>query len=51
MDIHKNFIQAAAMDNEGNLVREQKFKSNKVEITHFIQKIDALQTKLAIKAT
>ena len=51
MDIHKNFIQAAAMDKEGNLVREQKFKSNKAEITHFIQKIDALQIKAAIEAT
>ena len=29
MDIHKDFIQAVAMDKHGNILKEQKFETEK----------------------
>jgi transposase len=51
MDIHKNFIQAAAMDEQGNIIREQKFKSTKDGIKQFVNSLDAQQIHAAIEAT
>ena len=39
MDIHKNFIQAAAMDPAGNIIKEQQFKSDGKEIKRFIHSL------------
>ena len=39
MDIHKNFIQAAAMVENGNTINEKKFKSKKEEIKRFIHSL------------
>jgi transposase len=51
MDIHKNFIQAAALDEEGNVIKEQKFKSNEEEIKRFFQNLNAQKVNAAIEAT
>lgn len=51
MDIHKNFIQAAAMDEEGNVIKEQKFKSDGDEIKRFIQSFKTQKIHAAIEAT
>ena len=50
MDIHKNFIQAAAMDENGTIIKEQKFKSNKNEIKRFINSIKTQRIQAAIEA-
>ena len=41
MDIHKNFIQAAAMDEHGNILKEQKFKSDIDGIRRFVNGLDS----------
>ena len=51
MDIHKNFIQAAAMDEQGNIIKEQKFKSTKDDIKQFVNNLNAQQIHAAIEAT
>jgi transposase len=52
MDIHKNFIQAAAMDENGNIIKEQKIKSNKEEIKGFIHNLkNPEKVQAAIEAT
>jgi transposase len=51
MDIHKNFIQTAAMDENGNIIKEQKIKSNKEEIKRFIHTLKNQKIKAAIEAT
>lgn len=51
MDIHKNFIQAAAMDEQGNIIKEQKFKSTGEGIRQFVKSLDAQQIHTAIEAT
>ena len=51
MDIHKNFIQAAAMDEEGNIVKEQQFKSDEKEIKRFIHSLKTQKIHAAIEAT
>lgn len=51
MDIHKNFVQAAAMDEQGNILKEQKFKSTKEDIKQFINSLDAQQIYAAIEST
>lgn len=51
MDIHKNFIQAAAMDEHGNILKEQKFKSDIDGIRRFVNGLDSEKIKAAIEAT
>jgi transposase len=51
MDIHKNFIQAAAMDEQGNILREQKLKTTRDNIKQFINSLDTKQIHAAIEAT
>jgi transposase len=51
MDIHKNFIQAAAMDEKGNILQEQKFNSTIAEINRFIEGLDTQKIKAAIEST
>jgi transposase len=51
MDIHKNFIQATAMDEQGNILKEQKFKSTGDGIKQFVNSLDAQQIHAAIEAT
>jgi len=51
MDIHKNFIQAAAMDEQGNILREQKFKTTRDNIKQFINSLDTKHIHAAIEAT
>ena len=51
MDIHKNFIQATAMDKDGNILQEQKFKSNINGIRRFVNGLDGENIKAAIEAT
>jgi len=52
MDIHKNFIQAAAMDENGDIIKEQKIKSNKEEIKRFICNLkNPEKVQAAIEAT
>ncbi len=51
MDIHKNFIQATAMDEQGNILKEQKFKSDRNEIKCFVQSLKAQKIQAAIEPT
>jgi predicted NBD/HSP70 family sugar kinase len=51
IDIHKNFIQAAAMDENGNTIKEQKIKSDKEEIKRFIHSLKNHNIQAAIEAT
>jgi transposase len=51
MDIHKNFIQAAAMDEAGNLITEQQFKRNAKEIKRFVKSLKTQKIHVAIEAT
>jgi transposase len=51
MDIHKNFIQAAAMDEAGNITKEQQFKSTEKEIKKFIKSLKPNKIHAAIEAT
>ncbi|MBD3207593.1 IS110 family transposase [Candidatus Bathyarchaeota archaeon] len=51
MDIHKNFIQAAALDEQGNIIMEQKFKTNDKEIQRFVKSLKAQKIQAAIEAT
>ena len=51
MDIHKNFIQAAALDEEGNIITEQKFKSDCEAIKRFVKSLNAQKIHAAIEAT
>ena len=51
MDIHKNFIQAAAMDEQGNIIQEQKFKSTEKAIKQFINSLQTQKIQAAIEAT
>ena len=41
MDIHKNFIRAAALDEQGNIIKEQKFKTDEKEIQRFVKSLKA----------
>jgi transposase len=51
MDIHKNFIQAAAMDQAGNLITEQQFKRDAKDIKRFIHSLKTQKIHAAIEAT
>jgi len=51
MDIHKNFIQAAALDEQGNIIKEQKFKTDEKEIQRFVKSLKAKKIRAAIEAT
>jgi len=51
MDIHKNFIQAAAMDDQGTILKEQKFKTTDTEIKRFIQSLNTQKIYAAIEST
>ncbi|MCX6660976.1 MAG: IS110 family transposase [Euryarchaeota archaeon] len=51
MDIHKNFIQAAAMDQTGTIITEQQFKSNAKEIKRFVKSLKTQKIHAAIEAT
>jgi len=51
MDIHKNFIQAAAMDEQGNILKEKKFKTTDSEIKQFIESLKAQKIQAAIEST
>ena len=51
MDIHKNFIQAAAMDEKGTILQEQRFDSDISGIKRFIGNLDATKIKAAIEST
>lgn len=52
MDIHKNFIQAVAMDKDGNILKEQMFKPDLDGIKGFVKEFtDGGKTKAAIEAS
>jgi transposase len=51
MDIHKNFIQAAAMDQAGTIVTEQQFNSTEKDIKRFIHSLKTQTIHAAIEAT
>lgn len=51
MDIHKNFIQATAMDEHGNIQKEQKFKSDINGIRRFVNGLGSENIKAAIEST
>ena len=51
MDIHKNFIQAAAMDKHGNILKEQRIKSDINGVRKFINNLNCEKIKAAIEAT
>ena len=40
MDIHKNFIQATAMDEKGNILKEKRFSSDLQGINDFIKQLN-----------
>ena len=49
MDIHKNFIQACAMDSKGNVLKEQRIGTE--EIKEFIKLFKGNAIKAAIEST
>jgi transposase len=51
MDIHKNFIQAAAMDEAGNIIKEPQFKSDAKDIKRFVKSLKTQKIHAAIEAT
>lgn len=51
MDIHKNFIQAVAMDKHGNILKEGKLETERDEIKTFIKDFDSTDIKAAIEST
>jgi len=51
MDIHKNFIQATAMDEQGNILHEQKFSSDIYGIKRFVESLNSQKIKAAIEST
>jgi transposase len=51
MDIHKNFIQAAAMDETGTIIKEQQFNSTEKDIKRFIKTLKVKNIQAAIEAT
>jgi transposase len=51
MDIHKNFIQAAAMDEAGTIIKEQQFKSDATDIKRFVKSLKTKKIQAAIEAT
>jgi len=51
MDIHKNFIQAVAMDKDGEILKEQMFKPDLDNIRGFVKEFDGGEIKAAIEAT
>jgi len=51
MDIHKNFIQAAALDEQGNIIKEQKLKTDEKEIKRFIETLKPQKIHAAKEAT
>ncbi len=51
MDIHKNFIQAAALDEKGNIIKEQKFTTGEGEIQRFVKSFKTRKIRVAIEAT
>ena len=51
MDIHKNFIQAAVLDEAGTIIKEQQFKSDGEEIKRFVNSLKAQKIQAAIEAT
>ena len=51
MDIHKSFIQAATMDEQGNILREQKFNSDIFGIKRFVENLNTQKIKAALEST
>jgi len=51
MDIHKSFIQAVAMDKEGEVLKEQKIAPDLHYIKGFIKGLDGGRLKAAIEAS
>lgn len=51
MDIHKNFIQACAMDEKGKILNEKRFSSDLQGIAGFIQKLPGEEIFAAIEST
>ena len=37
LDVHKDYLQAAVLDAEGQLVRQQRINNSKEEIANFFQ--------------
>lgn len=48
LDAHKDYLQAAVLDTEGNLVRQQRITNTKDEIADFFQPYD--KAKVAIES-
>jgi predicted NBD/HSP70 family sugar kinase len=51
MDIHKNFIQATAMDEKGNILKEKRFSSDLQVINDFIKQLNCKDIQAAIEST
>lgn len=53
MDIHKNFIQAAAMEEDGSIIEQCRFEPSQEQISRFIQSIATLENRIkaAIEST
>ncbi len=51
MDIHKNFIQAAATDEKGNILQEKRFSSDLQGINAFVKSLNSKDIKAAIEST
>lgn len=49
MDIHKNFIQATAMDEKGNVLQEKRFSSDLHGINEFIKSLNSRDVQAAIR--
>lgn len=51
MDIHKSFIQAAVIDDQGNAMTKQRFGSDDAAIGSFMSSFQNMDVKAAIEAT
>lgn len=51
MDIHKNFIQAVAMSEQGNVLEEERFDSDEQGLKGFVKRFEGMNIKAAIEST
>ena len=51
LDVHKDYLQAAVLDAEGQLVRQQRINNSKEEITNFFQPYDKARVVIESSTT
>ena len=49
LDVHKNYLQAAVLDDEGQLLKQERIPNSKDEIINFFQEFN--KAKIAIESS